>query len=424
LIKRKQIYLDQKNNMNEKEQEYIPSKKILEKYAQVMVSFAVGSGKGVKKGDVVRLVASESSKPLYVEIMRELYRKGAHVISLYLPDDDENSNLSKDFYNLANDDQLNFYPKYYIEGIIKQIDHSINIISTADKNALLGIDPKKIMQRVISQKPFRDGLVQKEDKGEFTWTLCLYGTKAMAKEVGITEKEYWNQIIKACYLDKKDPVLEWKKAQKLIDNTINKLNKLDIKKLHIKGSDVDLYITIGKERQWLGGSGANIPSFEIFTSPDWRGTEGWIKFSEPLYRYGNVIKGVELLFEKGVVVKSKATKGEKVLKQMIATEGADKVGEFSLTDKRLSRITQFMAETLYDENVGGKNGNTHIALGNSYRIALKNYPKKLPEKKWKDLGFNISSVHTDIVSTTDRVVTAVLKNETEKTIYKDGMFVL
>ena len=94
---------------------------------------------------------------------------------------------------------------------------------------------------------------------------------------------------------------------------------------------------------------------------------------------------------------------------MVATENADKVGEFSLTDRRFSRITKFMAETLFDENVGGPFGNTHIALGKSYHDCYAGDPAELTAAEWERLGFNESSVHTDIVSTTDRRVTATLR---------------
>jgi aminopeptidase len=109
---------------------------------------------------------------------------------------------------------------------------------------------------------------------------------------------------------------------------------------------------------------------------------------------------------------------------MIATEGADRVGEFSLTDRRFSRITRFMAQTLYDENVGGEFGNTHIALGRSYQDAYDGDPATLAGADWEQLGFNTSSVHTDIVSTTRRTVTASLRGGEERVIYRDGEFVL
>ncbi len=109
---------------------------------------------------------------------------------------------------------------------------------------------------------------------------------------------------------------------------------------------------------------------------------------------------------------------------MIATKGADKIGEYSLTDKRFSRITKFMAETLFDENMGGPNGNTHLALGMSYRDTFSGDVSKLNKKQAAALGFNDSSVHTDIISTTPRTVTAHLKNGQEKIIYTQGKFVI
>lgn len=109
---------------------------------------------------------------------------------------------------------------------------------------------------------------------------------------------------------------------------------------------------------------------------------------------------------------------------MIATPNADKIGEYSLTDSRHSRITKFMAETLYDENVGGPQGNTHLAVGMSYKDTYAGDPSTLNKNLSAKLGFNDSSVHTDIISTTRRIVTAHMKNGTQKVIYKDGRFVL
>ncbi len=200
--------------------------------------------------------------------------------------------------------------------------------------------------------------------------------------------------------------------------------RFEIERVHLVGEDVDLWVTIGEQRRWLGGRGRNIPSFELFTSPDWRGTEGWIRFDQPLYRYGNLVKGISLAFADGRVTEARAEQNESILREMIATEGADRVGEFSLTDRRFSRITRFMAQTLYDENVGGPYGNTHIAVGRSYQDAYDGDPATVDAGAWERLGFNNSSVHTDIVSTTDRVVTAQLRGGEERVIYRDGEFQL
>ncbi len=401
---------------------YTPSQRILERYADILVNFALHGGKGVRRGEVVHLVCYEAAKPLFMEIKKAIYKAGGHVISDYRPDSGDRFPFDRTFFELAKPHQLAFFPRKYARGLVQEMDHTIFVVSEVDMHELEGIPPKKIMQRGLAWKPYMDWRREKENKGKYTWTIGLYGTSAMAKEAGLSEKAYWDQIIKACFLDKKDPIREWKRTYETMEKIRVKLNALSIDKLHIKGPDADLWVKLGKERAWMCGSGRNIPSFEHFTSPDWRGTEGWIRFNQPLYRYGVHIEGVELWFENGRVVKSKARKNEKVLKQMIATENADKIGEYSLTDKRLSRISKFMAETLFDENVGGPYGNTHLALGKSYQDCYRGDPGELSPKDWEDLGYNDSSVHTDIISTAPRTVTARLKNGSEKVIYKNGMF--
>jgi aminopeptidase len=414
--------------------EYIPSEKILERYADVLVNFALGGGKGIKKGEVVRVTAHESAKPLYAAVHKAVIKAGGHMIGAYQPDDEpdgddaaaNNLNLSRMFYMNAKPEQLDFFPKKYMRGMIEEIDHSIFILSETNTQALKGVDPKKIMRRGVAMKQFADWRNEKEYKGKFTWTIGLYGTAAMAHEAGLSLDEYWSQIIKACYLDEMKPIAKWKDTYKKLEQYRAKLNMLSpkIDRLHVKGADADLWIKLGDKRSWLGGSGRNIPSFELFTSPDCRGTEGWIRFNQPLYRYGNKVEGIELHFKGGKVIKSSAKSNEKLLKEMIATEGANMVGEFSLTDKRFSRITKFMAETLFDENIGGPQGNTHIALGMSYKDTFAGNVAKLTKAQAKALGFNDSSVHTDIISTVERTVTAHMKDGTTKVIYKSGEFTL
>jgi len=410
---------------------YTPSKKILKKYANVLVNFALGGGRGIRKGDIVRVSASESSKPLFIAVCNAIVDAGGHVLSHYGPDDEQgdkrrNESVSRYFYEHATDEQIKFFPAKYLKGVVEQMDHSLFILSEADPHALKGVNPKKIMQRGVALKPFMDWRHEKEWKGKLTWTIGMYGTPAMAKEAGLSEKEYWNQIIKACFLDQKNPIVRWKKVYREIENYRRKLNALtpQVKYLHAKGPDMDIRVRLGEKRKWLAGRGYNMPSFEIFTSPDWRGTEGWIRFNQPLYRYSNKITGIQLWFKGGKVVKSSAKTNEKLLKEMIRTKGADRIGEYSLTDSRHSRITKFMAETLYDENMGGPYGNTHMALGMSYRDTFAGDVSKLTDAQAKKLGFNDSSVHTDIISTARRTVTAHLKNGKTKVIYKDGKFVL
>jgi aminopeptidase len=398
---------------------YQPPQKILEKYADILVNFALNSGEGVRSGEIVQIGVPDVAKALARELYRATLKAGAHPILRLSP-----TGFERDFYELANKKQLTHFPKKFLRAKADLLDHAISIIADPDPELLKDVDSKKIMLSNKSQYPFREWLFEKERRNKFTWTCALWGTAAKAEIVGLSLEEYWKQIIQACFLDKKNPIEHWKKLTKLQVEIQKKLNNLSIESLKIIGDDVDLTIKLGPNRIWKTGSGANIPSFEHFTSPDCRGTSGWIRFNQPLYRYGNIIEGVELEFKDGLVTNFSAQKGNKVLKDMIETKNANMVGEFSLTDKRLSRITHPMAETLFDENVGGPFGNTHIALGMAYKDCYRENAEKVSDEQWDEMGFNNSSVHTDIVSTTDRVVTATLTSGKTVVIYKDGQFVL
>lgn len=399
--------------------DYQPPQKILEKYANVLVNFALNSGQGLNQGEVVQCLVPDVAKPLALELQNTILKAGGHPIMRLSP-----TLFDRDYYQLASDDQLTFFPEKFLGSKVDLLDHSIGIIADVDPEELKGIDSSKIMKANAAKYPYREWLFEKEHQGNFTWTAAAWGTPAKAAIVGLSQQQYWQQIIKACYLDKDDPVAEWRSLLKKQNQIKDKLNDLPIESLHIKGEDMDLTISLGPDRIWKTGGGNNIPSYEHFTSPDWRGTEGWIRFNQPLYRYGNIIKGIELSFKNGKVASATASQGEQVLKNMIASKNANKVGEFSLTDKRFSRLTHPMAETLFDENIGGPFGNTHIALGMAYKDCYHGDQTKVSKKEWEGLGFNNSPVHTDMISTTDRTVTAKLADDSKKVIYKDGSFTL
>lgn len=396
---------------------YTPSQEILKKYADILVKFALNSGAGVKPGEVVQVIIDDVAKPFIAPLHRSILEAGGHPMIRMLP-----TGIERDFYELANDDQLTFFPDKFVKARVDLLHHSIGILAEHDLHELKGIDPAKIMKSAESQKKARDWINDKEYAGKFTWTLALYGTEAMAAEAKLSLEDYWQEIIKACFLDEKDPIAKWRQVASEQERVKKALNSMPIDKLHIVGEGTDLWISLGEKRQFIGGSGRNIPSFEIFTSPDWRGTEGYISFDQPLYRYGNILKEIRLEFKKGKVVKATAKTGQKLLQEMIKRPNADKIGEFSMTDSRASRITKFMANTLFDENIGGRFGNTHLAVGMSYKDCYAGDPSTLKKAEWKRLGFNDSGEHCDIIQTTDRTVTAVMTDGRQQVIYQDGKF--
>jgi aminopeptidase len=396
---------------------YTPSKDTLEKYSKVLINFALNDGNGIKKDEVVYLVTQTPGIPLAKEIYRTILKSGGHPLVI-LQDDEFKMIQLQD----GSDEQISFFPDKFYRGLADTIDHYVRILAEDDPLFLSKADPKKVIMSSRSAKPFRDWLDDKEDQGKFTWTLCMYGTDGAAKEAGMSIEDYWDQIYRACFLSEVDPVKKWQQVTSDMQSILNTLNEMKIQKLHVKAKNTDIWVQIGDMRKWLGGSGRNIPSFEIFTSPDWRGVDGTIYFDLPLYRYGNIIRDIQLEIKSGLIVKANAAQNQDLLREMIAQKNADKIGEFSLTDRRFSKIDKFMANTLFDENFGGEFGNTHLAIGKAYHDACMTDPKNMTDAEFEKLGYNDSPEHTDIIATSDRVVTAVLPDGSKKVIYEGGEF--
>lgn len=395
---------------------YTPPDNILRAYANVLVNFALGDGKGVRKGEVVNVIVSEPAKPLLIHIQEAILKAGGHIILDYTPE-----GMNKTFFEYASDKQLDFFPEKYYRSRAHLFDHLLRIMATDDKHELEDIDPEKIMRKKRSVKPFWDMLDDKEVAGKFSWTLALYGTEAMAREANLSLEEYWEQIIRACFLNNPNPIAKWKEVYGEIRHVKEALDNLPIHSVRVEAPGTDISMEIGEDRVWKGGGGNNIPGFEIFTSPDYHTVNGHITFTEPVFVNGNLMKGISLTFEDGIVTEYHADEGEAFLKSLLDQPGGNRVGEFSMTDGRVSHITKFMAEILYDENVGGPEGNTHIAIGKGFKECYEGDKDKTPEE-WDALGFNDSPIHVDLIATSPRTVTATLENGTEKIIYQNGQF--
>jgi aminopeptidase len=332
--------------------------------------------------------------------------------------------MEKQFYVKSNKRQLVFQPPGERE-LYQKLNGGIYLHAPDSLTHLADVDSNKIGKAAVARKPLKDILDRREETGKFSWTLCLFPTAELAKQAKLPMAQYAAQVIKACYLDRKNPVEEWKKTYRSALEIKRWLNRMRIERLHVESDRMDLRLTPGERRRWVGITGHNVPSFEIFLSPDWRGTEGIYYADQPSFRNGNYVESVKLTFKKGKVVKSEAAKGGSFLAKQVALDpGAARVGEFSLTDKRFSRIDRFMANTLFDENYGGKHGNCHLALGSSYSDTFAGDSSTLTKEKKKKLGFNDSALHWDLVNTEDKRVTAYLAGGKKVVIYKEGIFAI
>jgi aminopeptidase len=391
----------------------------LKKYADVLLwGLETSRTERFKKNDVIMIRYDIDALVLAECLQEKILDMGIHpVLRMGLT-----SKMERSFFERANNQQLCFQPPGERE-LYQGLNGGIYLHAPQSLTHLSHIDPRKIGRVAVARKPFRDILDKREQKGAFGWTLCTLPTAELARQAGLSMRQYTNQIIKACYLDSDDPVQAWKTLFKDAMAIKRWMNSMDVKYYHVLSKNTDLIVVPGKQRRWIGISGHNIPSFEVFLSPDWRGTEGVYFADQPSFRTGNLVEGVRLTFRKGKAVRVEAEKGRNFVgKQLSVDQGACRVGEFSLTDKRFSKIDKFMANTLFDENFGGRHGNCHIALGASYADTYDGNLEQLTKQKKRMLGFNDSALHWDLVNTEKKVVTAHLCSGAEVVIYENGMF--
>jgi aminopeptidase len=395
------------------------TQKQLERYAGVLWwGLTTAKESAFKKNDIVLIRYSKAAVRLAEVIYADLLSRGMHPVQRMSP----TAAMEKEFYTRSSGRQLIFLPPGDKE-LMSKINGSIYLHAPESITHLSDVDPQKIGKTAVARKALRDILNRREARGSFSWTLCICPTAEMADQAGISLKEYTRQVVKACFLHKANPVAEWRRIFSNARSIKRWLNSMKIKTLHIESDNIDLEVTPGDKRQWIGISGRNIPSFEIFLSPDWRGTRGRYHADQPSYRNGNRVEGIRLEFDRGRVKRVSADSGEEFLKKQLRMDrGADKVGEFSLTDRRFSRIDRFMANTLFDENYGGKHGNCHIALGASYSNTYAGDSRRLHSDLKRKLGFNESALHWDLVNTEEKRVTAHLHTGKTVTIYENGKF--
>jgi aminopeptidase len=391
----------------------------LEKYADVLMwGLETARSKPFKAYDNILVRFESDAAPLAEKVHRKLIERRMNPVMRCMP----TPIIERDFLFYSDKKQRTLIGRWETL-FMENLNGNIFLSAPASLTHLKDIDPKRMNEIAVARKKLRDILQRREERGLFGWTLCTMPTPELARQAGISGSKYTEQIVKACFLDEADPVKKWKEVHAKTEMIKKWLGSLPVDTLRLESKGCDLTVNPGEKRRYLGVSGHNIPSFEIFTSPDWRGAKGVYYANLPSFRGGNYIKDVKLEFVKGEVVKADASEGADYLNKMLAMDaGAKRIGEFSLTDRRFSKIDRFMADTLFDENFGGTNGNAHIAVGMAYTDTYRGNPAALGKPEKKALGFNDSALHWDLVNTEKKRVSAKLKNGSTITVYENGEF--
>ena len=234
----------------------------MDRYADVLLwGLKTARTARFKKNDIVALRYNLPAMRLAETLYPKLIKLGINPVLRLNP----TATMEKDFYSLATNQQLTFTPPGEKE-LAKKLNGSIFLLAPESLTHLQNIDPRKIGKTLLARKQLKDLLDRREAKGLFSWTLCIYPTMELASRAKLSLEEYTRQVARACFLNHKQPVAEWQRIFKNAQRIKKWLNSMDVKFYRIESAHVDLEVTPGKHRKWIGISGRNIPSFEIFVS--------------------------------------------------------------------------------------------------------------------------------------------------------------
>jgi aminopeptidase len=320
------------------------------KLAQLMVHYSLA----IQPGQQMVIRTHPFAEELTLAAYEEAIKAGAFVTILV-----ETPGMEEIFYKYATDAQLD-YVSPIRKLTIENFDAFLSIWSEHNTHSLSGIDPSRLARSSRAGAPLMKVHSQRAAKKELRWCLTAYPTHAMAQDADMSLADYREFVYGAGMLNEDDPIAYWKKIgleqQKMTDWLRGR------SQVQLKGSNVDLRMSI-KDRLFIPCDGkVNFPDGEIFTGPVEDSVEGWVRFKYPAIQKGQEVTDIQLWFEKGRVVKEKAGKNQEFLTAQLNTDtGARSLGEFGIGTNY--GITRFTKNMLFDEKMGGT---IHLAAGAGY----------------------------------------------------------
>jgi aminopeptidase len=360
----------------------------VEQLARILVDHSAQ----IKPGDRVAIEATTAAEPLVRALYATILERGGLPYPLLdLTDQDEI------LFALAKNEQLDATPPFR-KLAYDQFESRIRIHSVTNPRALSGVDPARQQRRQRSQASILEAQMRRGADRSFKWVTTLFPTEGLAREAGMSIRDFEDFVYRACHADQADPVAFWNQVEANQRRMIDRFAGHDQVILH--GPNVDLTLSI-HGRKFINGAGLNnMPDGEIFTGPVEDSVNGWVRFSFPAIYNSVMVEGVKLTFTDGRVTEARADKNEPFLLEMCASDpGARFVGEFAIGTNY--EIDHFSHNILFDEKLGGT---FHMALGSGY-----------PETGSK----NKSMIHWDMICGMKEDSEIVLDGEV---VYRNGKF--
>jgi aminopeptidase len=393
---------------------------VLTRYADLIVSV----GANVQPDQVLSVEALPEAQPLVAEIARAAYARGARYVDAFYFD----PALKRIRAERAPDGTLDWVPPWIGRRILDlgDLDAARAVLVPVVPPGLLdGVDPARAG---LDRLPTVPVIFKVIDERSVAWTLSPFPTRRWAQtvypELHASEalERLWEDIVHVCRLDEPDPAAAWTERIDQIWQVANRLDALDLDAIHFAGPGTDLTVGLLPSSRFAKEGGAshtrtgvrhmpNIPTEEVYTTPDPERTEGVVASTKPLDVAGSLVTGLRIRFEGGRAVEIEADANAEALRKRCAVDaGASRLGEVALVDResRIGKLGRTFYTTLLDENAA-----SHLALGDAYSAPVAD-PADVER-------INASDVHIDFMIGSDEVeVTGITKDGARVTVMRGG----
>ena len=370
-----------------------------------LAEVAVRTGVNLQPGQELVLTAPVSALPLVRAVSRAAYRAGASLVTPLIADPE----VALARYRHAPDNSFEVAPDWLYSGMAEAFGRGAARMAIVGEDPMLlaEADPSKVSRAGKANSRAYKPAMEKITNFDINWSICAWPGEAWAARMfpdlplDQAQAKLAEAIFAASRVSGADPVAAWADHNATLRTRTDWLNGQRFAALHFRSPGTDLTVGLADDHEWHGGASTaqngvtcnpNIPTEEVFTTPHAQRVEGTVRSTKPLSHQGSLIDGIEVRFEAGRIVEAKATKGEDVLRELLATDdGAARLGEVALVphSSPISQSGLLFYNTLFDENAA-----CHIALGQCYSKCFLDGADLTPDQIAQQ-GGNSSMIHVD-----------------------------
>jgi len=361
-----------------------------------LADIAVKVGANVQPGQLVVVLALVEAAPAARAVAASAYRAGARFVDVKYVD----RHLTRALIELGPDDSLGWSAPWdmtLFETMAAEHAAYIQVAGEYDPNLLADLDGSKVGRARPRDVFGLWGRLVSERK--VAWTMVPAPTPAWATEVfGRPDVDkLWTAIEKALRTDRPDPASAWRARLDRLEEIATELTARRFDAIRYRGPGTDLTVGLLPSGRWRSGKFEtvfgqphvpNLPTEEVFTSPDKNRAEGKVRSTRPLNLRGNIVRDLEFRTHDGRIVEVGATSGADVIRSQIAVDAdAGRLGELALVDgsSEVGKLGLTFFETLFDENA-----TCHIAYGDGFNFCVD-------DEADQRSGLSSSVEHTDFM---------------------------